>query len=242
MKLGICDYGIGGMGLYKLIRKKSDVDIVYISDSGYTPYGKVSEAELTERIKNVIAYFHSLGVDYIAVACNAASTVIPHHEKITGVIQHGINLVLKTNPKEIAITGGARTLDSNIYKNIFEENGIKTVQRVAQQLSIRIEAGDIGSKELDQEIIEIIEPIKHSEHILLACTHYPAIAKTINKYTSATLLDPSEEMATWILENWAPLNGNSKDTWLTTGDPEKMKYAAGKSFQIHIEKPEKLVL
>lgn len=49
-KIGICDWGIGGLGVYKELRKRgSNADIVYFSDSGYTPYGKVPKDELHER-------------------------------------------------------------------------------------------------------------------------------------------------------------------------------------------------
>lgn len=232
MKIGICDYGIGGIGLYKLLRPRTTADIVYFSDSGFTPYGKVPEEELRARLDQVIAWFNSMEVDNIAVACNAASTVIRQSQNITGIIAHGINTVMQIHPESIAIVGGARTIESETYKNVFEKNGIVTTQRIAQPLSIRIEAGDLDSPELDQEIADIFGPISNSEHILLACTHYPAIAHRIKRFTYANLIDPSAEMAEWIFENWEGMNGNSQDTWYTTGNTEQMKFAAEKAFGV----------
>lgn len=242
MKIGICDYGIGGIGLYKLIRPRTTADIVYFSDSGFTPYGKVPEAELRERLEKVIAWFNSIGVDQIAVACNAASTVIKQSQNITGIIAHGINTVMHIHPDSIAIVGGSRTIDSELYKNIFEKNGITTTQRVAQQLSIRIEAGDIDSPELDQDIADIFGPISESEHILLACTHYPAIAHRIKRFTYANLIDPTEEMAEWIFENWEGMNGDSKDEWFTTGNTEQMQLAAQRAFGVELNHVERIQL
>jgi glutamate racemase len=234
MKIGICDYGIGGIGLYKLVRPRTTADIVYFSDSGYTPYGKVPEEELRARLDKVITWFNSMGVDQIAVACNAASTVVKPSQNITGIIPHGINVVMQNNPKSVAIVGGARIIDSELYKKVFEMNGIETHQRVAQTLSIRIEAGDVNSKELDEDLAEIFNPISDTEYTLLACTHYPAITSRIQRFTYSTLLDPCAEMAEWIFENWEGMNGDSKDEWFTTGDADQMKLAADRAFGVEL--------
>lgn len=242
MKIGICDYGIGGIGLYKLLRARCTADIIYFSDSGFTPYGKVPEEELRARVERVIAWLHEQDAEYIAVACNAASTVVRQNQNVTGIISHGINTVMQNQPKSVGIVGGARTIESNSYKSIFEKNGIETHQRVAQQLSIRIEAGDVDSPELDADISEIFAPLADEEYILLACTHYPAIAHRIRRFTYAQLLDPSAEMAEWIFENWSGLNGDSTDRWVTTGNPEQMKFAAQKAFQTEINNAETVSL
>jgi glutamate racemase len=243
MAIGICDWGIGGIGLHKLIRKKSNVDIVYFSDSGFTPYGKVPVEELRERMKKVIDYFNSLGIEQIAVACNAASTVIPIDKNITGIIEHGVKMVTEIHPEKIVVAGGIRIIESNIYKTAFEKNGIATIQRIAQPLSARIEAGEIASEELDNEIQEIFEPVKNEKHILLACTHYPVISTKINAFAKqATLLDPAEEMAEWIFSNWENLQGNSSTRWLTTGDSKQMKISASKSFGVEINEIENIQL
>lgn len=242
MKIGICDYGIGGIGLYKLLRPRTTADIVYFSDSGFTPYGKVPEAELRERMEQVTAWFNAQGVDRIAVACNAASTVIRQSQDVTGIIPHGINIVMQQQPRSVAIVGGARTIESKSYQTIFEKNSIDVVQRVAQNLSIRIEAGDVDSPELDEDLAEIFTPISDAEYTLLACTHYPAIAHRIQRFTYSTLLDPCAEMAEWIFENWEGMNGGSKDEWFTTGDVEQMKFAAHRAFGVELHAAERIQL
>jgi len=243
MKIGICDYGIGGIGLYQYIRKQSDVDIIYFSDSGYTPYGKVSAPELKERIQKVIAFFHAHGVEYIAVACNAASTVIPENKNITGIIEHGIQQVLQIRPEKIAIAGGSRTIDSQLYKKAFEAKGIQTWQQVAQQLSGRIEAGDVDSAALENDIEMIFSNIRSAPYILLACTHYPAISKKIqDAVPQSVLLDPAEEMYKWIFKNWSPLKGNNSSLWYTTGNTEKMKLAAKNAFGVETQNIQQVIL
>ncbi len=237
MKLGICDYGIGGIGLYKAIREISSVDILYISDTGYTPYGKVPEEELRKRVSDIISYFHECGVEYIAVACNAASTVIPQQEHVTGIIEHGIRLVTRTHPhNQVGIVGGIRTIESGLYQSLLAQRGIDTIGIPAQPLSLRIEAGDVCSSELDADIATIFEPLRNVEYILLACTHYPVIADQIHAYIpKPQLLDPVLEMRDWIHDTWKLEAGDSTTQWLTTGDSEKMRYAAQAAFGIEID-------
>lgn len=243
MTIAIWDYGIGGAGLYKLLRTATRADIVYFSDAGFTPYGKVSKVDLENRASVVINFLTQQGISHIAVACNAASTAISGNKNITGIIEHGINMILKLNPAEICVVGGKRTIESGMYKEAFEKQGIKTRQYVAQQLSIRIEAGDVDSPEMDKDILEIFEPLKASKYILLACTHYPAIADRIRHVAKdAMLIDPADEMKNWIVGNWQPLQGNGSVTWLTTGHAEQMKYAAHRAFDIEINNVKKLVL
>ncbi len=243
MKIGICDYGIGGIGLYKAIREKHSVDIVYISDTGYTPYGKVPESELRERVIRVIQYFHNMGIEYIAVACNAASTVIPRNDTtITGVIEHGVRLVSSKKPEGIVgIVGGIRTIESGVYTRLLGEKGIETHGVPAQPLSIKIEAGDIDSPELRADIATIFEPLTNTQYILLACTHYPVIATEIQKAVpNACLLDPVPEMCNWIEHTWPALDGNGTTQWLTTGDTLQMRISAERAFDLKIDTIEKI--
>src|SRR5688572_24310587 len=117
MKLGIIDWGIGGVGLLKKIRKDSTLDILYFSDTGFTPYGKVPAEELKGRLLKVIDFLKVKECDFIAVGCNAASTILPQDKNVLGVIEPAIELVTGLKLQSIGIVGGKRTVESEIYKN-----------------------------------------------------------------------------------------------------------------------------
>lgn len=243
MKIGINDFGIGGLGLYKLLREQTTADLVYFSDSGYHPYGTLSRTELQDRLQKVIDFFHSQDVQHIAVACHAASTVVPEDQNITGIIQHAVNLVVKHKPAIVAVTGGILTINSHLYQSALAEHGIEAVEQIAQPLSIRIEAGEVDSAALADDIHRVFAPISHIRHQLLACTHYPAISPAIQRFLPrALLLDPTEEMSAWIQQHWSPVHGQSQTQWFCTGDSEKMKMAGKKSFGVDILNIEKVTL
>jgi glutamate racemase len=247
-KLGILDWGIGGVSIYKLIRERlGDVEIVYFSDTGVTPYGRMTKPELAARLERVIEHLASLGVTHLVIGCNAASTAIPHLRetpvKIKGVIDSAVELTARMKPERLGIIGGRRTVVSRVYRRAFRTRGIDVVeQRIAQPLSGLIETGDISSDRLKEEARRILGPIRNSSHILLACTHYPAITPLLKEIVSPStvFIDPAEELVREV-KNWRlPTGGESM--FLTSGDEKSMKQAAKTAFGVEIDEARKVVI
>lgn len=90
MTVGICDWGIGGLGFYNLLRnERPDLDVLYVGDQGVPGYGLFDRASLTRRLEQVFRLFRGEGVSDVVVACNAASTVVPYLN-VEGVTGYGI--------------------------------------------------------------------------------------------------------------------------------------------------------
>jgi glutamate racemase len=245
--IGLIDWGIGGIGIYKQIRERlGGVPVNYFSDTGATPYGKMSGSELARRLDTIIGHLKTNGSTRILIACNAASTAIPnlsHHGiRIEGVIEPAVRLAVRSNPKKLGLVGGRRTVLSGIYRKAFADNGIIVMQRIAQPLSGLIESGDTGSEKLQAEAKRILEPLRNCSHILLACTHYPAIKSILaNNVSAATaLIDPAAEVVDSIAKEKMSYDGVSR--FFTTGDPVAMKAAALNAFGLKIDKVERVTL
>jgi glutamate racemase len=239
MQLGIIDWGIGGVSIYKLIKERmGDVPVTYFSDTGVTPYGKMSRRELIGRLNDVIRYLSSRGVTHIVIGCNAASTALPYLDKqgvkIEGVIEPAIAFTAKLKPQRLGVIGGRRTIVSGVYRRAFRQRGINVAQRIAQPLSGMIESGDTGSDALRSEVRRILRPLRNRSHILLACTHYPAITPVLRECVPAgtEFIDPAGELVE-IVRKWRlPLEDN--DEFLTSGDGAAMERAAKKAFGVSI--------
>ncbi|MEO7673954.1 MAG: aspartate/glutamate racemase family protein [Pyrinomonadaceae bacterium] len=236
MQLGILDWGIGGIGVYKLIKeRRPEIPVIYFSDTGATPYGKMSRPELVARLNAVIRMLGSKGVTHLVIGCNAASTAIPfldHQDlKIEGVIESAVSMTAGLKPKRLGLIGGRRTVLSGVYRKAFAARGIQVEQRIAQPLSALIETGDISSDKLRGECKKILTPIRNCSHILFACTHYPAIGNVMQEFVSpqTVFIDPSTELATRTLRWKLSLNGT--DVFYTSGDVAQMKTAAWKAFR-----------
>jgi len=243
--LGIIDWGIGGVSIYKAIKEKlGPLPILYFSDTGVTPYGKMTRPELVARLNTVVRFLKDRGVTHLAVGCNAASTAIdlvePNGLKIEGMIASGVTAALKKKPSQLGLIGGRRTVLSGVYRAAFTRRGIRIQQRIAQPLSGLIESGDTGSDKLRREARRILSPIGNCSHILLACTHYPAISNVLHEFVSeeTVLIDPASELVSRIAK-WKILTGG-KDIFLTSGDPGSMRNAAKNAFGVKLRDPSRL--
>lgn len=238
--LGIIDWGIGGIGVYKLIKKqRPEVGIVYFSDTGVTPYGRMSRAELVARLNAVISFFKTKGVTHLVIGCNAASTAIPYIYPqglvIEGVIDAAVEMTVRLKPTRLGLIGGRRTVLSGVYTKAFESRNINIEQRIAQPLSGLIEGGNLSSGRLRTECRRILSPIRNCSHILLACTHYPAIAEVMKEFVSAetVFVDPAAELVKRTAR-WKIASGTDK--FFCSGDARQMRTSAKRAFGVNIGK------
>lgn len=244
-KIGIIDWGIGGISVYQRLRARfENAAFVYFSDTGATPYGRMKRADLAARLNRVIDFLVDREVTHVVIGCNAASTAIRDLHRtdvvIEGIIESAVDMTAKLRPPRLAVIGGRRTVASGIYRRKFEARGVRISQRVAQPLSALIESGDTSSETLRRECRKILAPIRNSSHILLACTHYPAISAVIQEFVAGgcVLLDPSAALAERI-GHWQ-VSRHGLDEFITTGDADSMKTAAFNAFGAKIATVKKL--
>jgi glutamate racemase len=246
-QLAVLDWGIGGLGICRLAKSRiAGLSLVYFSDTGVTPYGRMSRTELVSRLNTVIEFLRSQGVTHLVFGCNAASTVLPFLEtgdiKLMGVIETTVRITARLHPAGLALIGGRRTVVSGVYRQAFAQRGITITQRIAQPLSALIENGELASARLSDECRRILKPVRNCSHLLLACTHYPAITPVLKNFVSqdTVIIDPTEALVTEIAR-WKLAPGG-KDRFLTSGDAKKMKSAARAVFGIKIGAPQEVVI
>lgn len=246
--LAVVDWGIGGLSVYNALEVSlGQRSILYFSDSGTTPYGKLGPAQLKQRVFAVIlSLAERYGVRHFVLACNAASTVLPRLEAafkkrgllVTGVIERGVELVAASRFLRIGVIGGRRTILSRIFPARLRSPERKIVGRIAQPLSALIERGELDSDRLHAALTTILKPLRTCDALLLACTHYAAIAAQIRRHLpNCHLLDPAEATAGYVAANWE--NCWEKDVrpprkperiFLTSGRAVEMRTAAALAF------------
>jgi glutamate racemase len=238
MKLGIIDWGIGGLDCMARIRAQCPhLDITYFSDSGYTPYGRVPPGELSERVATVV---DMIAVDHVIVACNAASTILPKTPlsiPVQGVIEHGVEAVLATTLGRVGVIGGQRTIESGAYGQPLRAAGCTVWERVAQPLSALIEAGRLDGPEVVTQITDILSDLGQIECLVLACTHYPALVPLFERLLPGVLLvDPMDTLVTRTMECWSldtQLGTGHSMVW-TTGSIEQTRRSAKGAFGLDV--------
>ncbi|HET6613396.1 MAG TPA: aspartate/glutamate racemase family protein [Kofleriaceae bacterium] len=243
-EVGILDWGIGGLGFFRELRAlRPDVDVRYWSDTGAIPYGQLSRKALAARLCAVIARLAELGAGCVVIACNAASTAIRDLSPpipVVGIIEPAIAHVVELKnqprgPRTVGVVGGGRTIRSGIYRRHLVAAGLTVIQRIAQPLSGLVEAGQLSGPAVDAAMAAILAPLAGIDALLLACTHYPALAPRFRAHLpGVTLIDPAAALAAQVIDRWQLAPGNGRTTFMTTGDAAAMQRSAQAAFALHI--------
>ncbi len=239
----ILDWGIGGIGAFLEVRKRKPAfNILYWSDSGAVPYGKMTQETLSARVLDVLNAATKLGATHAIIACNAASTILPLIDPpipTIGVIKKGIEKLIRDRQEgqkmeHIGIIGGARTIDSGAWSQPLIDHGFHVSANIAQPLSAIIESG----KHLDPDSIPVFQSVlsglEDVTDLVLACTHYVVASDVISAILpQATLFDPVNVCVDYMVENW-PLGGLGDTRFLTTGNISEMEKSAKLAYNLDI--------
>ncbi|MFM2416545.1 MAG: hypothetical protein RL385_1268 [Pseudomonadota bacterium] len=236
--LGVLDWGIGGLGFVQALRTRApDADIVYLSDSGEVPYGKLPAQRLASRVSQMVELLATLGADHVVIACNAASSVataLTTSVAVTSIVAAGVTAVPDNLDGPLWVLGGRRIVQSRLYQRALARPGRPVRGRIAQPLSAHIEAGSTDSAAFTRDLTRILAPVGPADGLLLACTHYPAVADHIARLRPACqLFDPAPILAQDVLDRGVvDLRGSAATRYFTTGDARAMAQAAEKAWHL----------
>jgi glutamate racemase len=250
VRLAVLDWGIGGLGFLQLFAARHPhAAAVYLSDAGFTPYGKLPRRALAARVDRILRHLRdAYGVDHAVLACNAASTVLRELAApregiaVAGVIAPALAAFARMPPARVGVIGGGRTVRSGAYGRGLRAAGHHVRQRVAQPLSAHVEAGRLDGDAVRGDVACILAPLRDVEILLLACTHYPALAPLLaERCPRAQLFDPAaaalaQVEAEWPLAEIAP----GPHPVLTTGDVDAMRRSARLAFGLELARIESI--
>lgn len=240
--IGIMDWGIGGLTVYKAMRNRGlTTDVLYFSDSGTTPYGKLSKASLRERFSHIADFFQQREVTHVLVGCHSASSALePDVETglelfggvaFESIIPAAVRTSRRSMSKSLGVIGGDRTIQSGVYERTLAPLGKQITFCSAQALSAFVESGDLHSPAVEMEVRRVLETLGPIDALLIACTHYPALTPLFAKVSPALeLLDPGDEMTALLRQE-----GSNRFEFFTTGNRRGSAHAARLAFAIEID-------
>ncbi len=189
--IGIFDSGLGGLTVIRaLMDSLPGYDMIYFGDTARTPYGtKSRETVIRYSIENT-EFLLDKGAKAIVMACNTASSVATetivnkYNVPVFEVITPAVDLSLKTSAKHrIGVIGTRATINSCVYeKKIVEKNNEARVFSTPCPLLVPlVEEGWMKKPETRMIIKKYLHPLKTKQidTLILGCTHYPLLKKTI---------------------------------------------------------------
>ncbi len=194
--IGIFDSGLGGLTAYKEVRSLlPHEDIVYFGDTGRVPYGSRSRETIIKYAMQDMKFLMTKNIDAVLVACGTVtSTAIDIlREKfsnipIIGVIDGAASAAVSlTKNRKLGIIATSATIGSRSFeKKLLELDPTLEITACACPLFVPlVENGFISP---DDEVTRLVAEkyladIKKSgaDTLILGCTHYPVITKTIEK-------------------------------------------------------------
>lgn len=237
--IGIFDSGVGGVTVADAIyRVLPDEDVVYLGDNARFPYGNKSQATVTRFTRQCLGYLLKyFPIKLMVIACNTASAVaLPQLGDIgvpvLGVIEPGAKAAAGASRKRrVGVIGTRTTIGSGVYPQAIKSIAPDiTTFGVACPLFVPLaEEGwsdtDVAKLSAERYLMGLRDA--DVDVVLLGCTHYPILKRTIQTVVggSIKLVDSAEETAAaarWMLHQRDMLNpagGVARRRYLLTDEP-----------------------
>lgn len=233
------DSGFGGLTVARaLIDLVPGEDLVYVGDTGRYPYGPRPLEEVRGFARQISRWLvDAHDVKLVVVACNTATAAALDDLRdelpvpVVGVIQPGVaSLVMATRNQRVGVIGTVGTISSGAYQ--------REVAAVAPHLELTcaacpgfvefVERGETRSDQVHVLAERLLAPVVQAgvDALLLGCTHYPFLARTLADVLGrdVVLVSSADETAfrvrAMLESSWAPADrgGGGRQRWFSSGD------------------------
>lgn len=206
--IGVFDSGVGGLSVWReLFKVMPQERYLYVSDSGYCPYGPKSKEEIINRATAITEYLISKGAEIIVVACNTATAAAINHLRsrysipFVGMEPAVKPAAINTKTGAIGVLATKGTFKGELYLRTLHKfaSNAKVLEQVGEGLVELVESGETDSVRAREIIGKYILPMKaqNVDHIVLGCTHYPFLEQLIKEFAGegVEIVNPAPAIA-----------------------------------------------
>ncbi|MEA2843169.1 MAG: glutamate racemase [Actinomycetota bacterium] len=186
------DSGFGGLTVARaLIDLLPDEDLVYFGDTARYPYGPKSPDEVRAYASQITAMLvERHDVKMVVVACNTAAACaldllrFECELPLVGVVDPGVRaLVGATRNGRVGVIGTIGTVQSGAYQRAVRATRASVTLTCAACPGFVefVERGETDSEQVHVLAERLLAPLVDAgvDALLLGCTHYPFLARTI---------------------------------------------------------------
>jgi len=226
MKIGVFDSGAGGLSVVKsLLSDNLFEEVIYYGDTARVPYGPKDKNTIIRYSLEAIEFFNNFDIDLLITACNTVSAyALPEmnaqsNYPVLGVIEPGVMAVENSSlakDDSILIIATRATITSKRYEDALAQNGYSNVTAIQTGLFVPlVEEGIFNGEILTATMNHYFSNIKTPKAIILGCTHFPLIAKSLEGYfDEKPILIHSGEAIVEYLESRYKLSRRDEETAL----------------------------
>jgi glutamate racemase len=245
----VFDSGLGGLTVFReIVPLRPDARFVYAADDAGFPYGRLSEAELGERVVSVMgSLIETHRPDLVVIACNTASTLVladlRKHFTVpfVGTVPAIKPACAASQTRLVSVLGTEATVTREYTKKLISDfgQGCDVTLVGSRRLAVLAEALLRGEPVDDDDIADEIAPCfiardgLRTDTVVMACTHYPLLNDHLSRLAPwpVTFVDPAPAIARRVVDLIglpSPEAGpGSADFLLTSGDLPSTTLAAG---------------
>jgi glutamate racemase len=255
--IGVFDSGLGGLTVVRaLLDLLPGEDVVYFGDTGRFPYGPKPADDVLKYSFEITDLLLERQVKMIVVACNSASAAALEqlHARldvpVVGVIEPGVRAAVRaTRSGRVGVIGTVGTISSGAYQ--------RAVNDVAPEIALTcaacpgfvefVESGDVDSDQVHVLAERMLAPINEArvDTLVLGCTHYPLLARTISDVVGpeVVLVSSADETAFEVRASLdvaagTPTNNARKVSFITSGDIDVFRRLGARFLGPEVERVE----
>ncbi|MEA3056314.1 MAG: glutamate racemase [Actinomycetota bacterium] len=232
--IGMFDSGFGGLTVARaVIDLLPGEDLVYLGDTGRYPYGPRDQDEVrgfAHQISRHLIDEHD--VDLLVVACNTAAAAALESLQaelripVIGVIEPGVRSMVKvTQTGRVAVIGTVGTIGSGAYQRAVDATGaaVELTLAACPGFVEFVERGELRSEQVHVLAQRLLAPVCEAkpDTLLLGCTHYPFLARTISDVVGrdVVLVSSADETAFEVARMLGIRHERrGAHRWLSSGD------------------------
>jgi len=213
LKIGVFDSGAGGLSVVKsLLDHKLFEEIIYYGDTARVPYGPKDANTVIRYALEALEFFNHFEIDLLITACNTVSAYAITEMQgkaaypVVGVIEPGIRALensLMDKDAQILIIGTRATIASKRYQDALGLLGYQNLTARQTGLFVSmVEEGIFEGPLLHETMEYYFKEIETPQAIILGCTHFPLISKSIKSYfdEKPTLIHSGEAIVEYLEE------------------------------------------
>ncbi len=237
--IGVFDSGVGGLTVMRsLIDLLPYESMIYFGDTARTPYGPKPADDVVKFSIEISEMLHARGIKLLVDACNTSTAVALDAVRertdvpVVGVIEPGVRAAQRaTRRGVVGVIGTVGTIGSGAYQLAGRRYApdVELVCAACPGFVEFVEAGDVDSDEVHALAARLLLPMvdAHIDTLVLGCTHYPLLARTISDVLGpdVVLVSSADETAFATsrllgeLGIGTPSSGRGRHDFFTSGDP-----------------------